>query len=107
MSWQGCFLPKHRTGGVRRHASTSTNCAWVCREYKVIALRDGRCICSNELPTPSKFRRVADSLCGAICPHERELVPLRYCGGVLGYAVYGIDADILPISEANAEKGPE
>lgn len=101
MSWQGCFFPKNVTGGVLRHASTSTNCAWACREYKVIALKDGRCLCSNELPAPPEYRKVADSLCGAICPQEKELTPLRYCGGTFAYAVYGIDADILPISEAN------
>jgi len=104
MTWQGCFVEKNSTGGVLKLASTSTNCAWACREYKVIALKAGRCICGNDIPAPPEYRKVADSLCGAICPHEKELTPKRYCGGKFAHAVYRIDADILPLSEANAGK---
>mmetsp|Transcript_21849 Transcript_21849/g.42594 ORF Transcript_21849/g.42594 Transcript_21849/m.42594 type:complete len:745 (-) Transcript_21849:51-2285(-) len=92
LSWHGCFQPRDadskHLGGRLMHAATSTNCAWACRTFEIIALQNGNCVCLHQPPEKHGHQKVDDSVCGGVCPHEDHLLPKRYCGGSTTWAVF-------------------
>lgn len=93
-TWIGCFEDDTQrdfdTHVPFDGAANTSACAQACWNYTYIALEWGVCRCGNAYSTEPQYRQVNDSECGAPCPGEVFLTPLRRCGLSSRNAVYQI-----------------